>query len=350
VVKIGLIICGPPPSESVKQGILAEKCGFDSVWVPDHLVDLDGCRVDPWTVLAGIGTRTERIFLCPGVTDVLRCHPAKIAQIVASLDEMTGGRAGLGLGAGEAMNIAPFGIAWEKANDRIQRLKEAIEVIKLLWSSSKENLVNYTGKYYHLKEACLDQVPTRKPHPPIYIGALGSPQLLSLVGELGDGWISWICTPALFAERLRVIREGARKVGKSVSGIDAVAWLYVAISEDREVLKRAVNVVKILLVLERNVLKSSGYKVPPLNFSAQHILASCKSLSSVAELARDVPDEIVYKTCALGGVDECIELIDRFARSGATHIAMRYLNPDVEKALEVFAKKVIPYFKNQKNE
>lgn len=350
MVKFGLIICGPPPSESVRQGILAEKYGFDSIWIPDHLVDLDGCKVDPWTVLAGIGVRTQRVFLCPAVTDILRCHPAKTAQIVASLDEMTGGRAGLGLGAGEAMNIIPFGIAWEEANARIQRLKEAIEVIKLLWSSSKENLVNYAGEYYRMNEACLDQAPMQKPHPPIYVGALGASRLLGLIGELGDGWLSWICTPELFAERLKIIRESASKVGRNVNEIDAVAWLYMAVSEDKKVLKKAMNVGKALLAIERNVLKSIGYKVPPLNLSAQHVLATHKSLSSIVKLARDVPDEVVYKTIALGDVDECIELIDKFTRNGATHVAIRDLGPYVEKDLEVFANKVIPYFKNRKNE
>jgi len=345
MIKFGLIICGPPPSESVRQGTLAEKYGFDSVWVPDHLVDLDGCKVDPWTVLASIGMRTQKIFLCPGVTDILRCHPAKTAQIVASLDELTGGRAGLGIGAGEAMNIIPYGIAWEEASVRIQRLKEAAEVIKLLWSSSKDNLVNYAGEYYRLDAACLDQAPTRRPHPPIYVGALGSSRTLRLVGELGDGWLSWICTPELFEKRLRVVHEGASKVGRRVSEIDAVVWLYVAVSEDRKVIRRAMNVGKALLATERSVLRSLGLKTPPPKFSAQYVLASHKSLSNIAELVRDVPDEAVYKTVALGSADNCIELIDRFVRRKATHIAIRDLGPNVEKDLEIFANKVIPYFK-----
>jgi alkanesulfonate monooxygenase SsuD/methylene tetrahydromethanopterin reductase-like flavin-dependent oxidoreductase (luciferase family) len=345
-IKFGLIICGSPPSESVRQGILAEKYGFDSVWVPDHLVDMDGCRVDPWTVLAGIGVRTQKVFLCPGVTDILRCHPAKTAQIVASLDELTGGRAGLGIGAGEAMNIIPFGMAWEEASVRIHRLKEAVEVIKLLWSSSKGNLVNYAGEYYHLDAACLDQAPTRKSHPPIYIGALGSSRMLRLVGELGDGWFSWIITPELFEKRLKVVHEGAINAGRKVGEINAVVWLYVAISEDRKVIRRAMNVGKALLATERSVLRSLGHNAPLPKFSAQHALASRDSMSNIVEAARDVPDEAVYKTVALGSVDNCIEMIDSFIRRKAAHIAIRDLGPDVEKDLKIFANKVIPYFKD----
>jgi alkanesulfonate monooxygenase SsuD/methylene tetrahydromethanopterin reductase-like flavin-dependent oxidoreductase (luciferase family) len=327
------------------QGVSAEKFGFDSVWVPDHLTDIDGCKVDPWTVLAAIGVQTRKVFLCPGVTDILRCHPAKTAQIVSTLDELSGGRAGLGIGAGEGMNIIPFGMAWEKASVRIQRLKEALEVAKLLWSSSKDNLVNYQGEHYRLDRACLDQAPTQTPHPPIYIGALGSPRALRLVGELGNGWLSWISTPELFEKRLSIVHEWAGKVGRTAKEIDAVAWLYVALSDDTKVIERAMNIGKALLVTERGVLTSTENKAPPSAMSAQEILASRENLSKVTELARDVPDKIVNDSIAVGNADRCIELIDRFIRSGATHVAIRDLATNSEKGLKVIAEEVIPYFK-----
>jgi len=345
MIKFGSIICGLSPSASVMQGISAEKFGFDSVWVPDHLTDIDGCKVDPWTVLAAIGAKTQKIFLCPGVTDILRCHPAKTAQIVSTLDELTGGRAGLGIGAGEGMNIIPFGMPWEKPGVRIQRLKEALEVMKLLWSSSKDHLVDYKGEHYQLNGTCLDQAPTQTPHPPIYIGALGSPRSLRLVGELGNGWLSWISTPELFKRRLRMVQEGASEVGRSSSGIDAVAWLYVALSDDTKVIERALNVGKALLITERGVLASTENKPPPTAMSAQQILASRESLNKVTELARDVPEKLVYDTVAIGNADKCIELIDKFIRNGATHVAIRDLGPSSENGLRVFAEEIIPYFK-----
>jgi len=186
---------------------MAEKHGFDSVWIPDHLIE-DGALVDPWSVMAVIGTQTEHVFLCTGVTDTQRCHPAKTAQSVATVDELSHGRAGLGIGAGEAMNIVPFGISWDKdSRDRAQRLREAIEVIKLLWGSSKENMVNYEGRFFRLKRAWLDQHPTQKPHPPVYVGALSSTRLLELTGEIGEGWFSWLVTPETFRKRQEKIRS-----------------------------------------------------------------------------------------------------------------------------------------------
>ena len=344
MVKFGSIICGLSPSASVAQGVSAEQRGFDSVWVPDHLMDIDGCKVDPWTVLAAIGVQTRKLFLCPGVTDVQRCQPAKTAQIVATLDEMTSGRAGLGIGAGEGMNVIPFGMPWEKAGVRVQRLKEALEVMKLLWSSSKANLVNYKGEHYRLNGACLDQAPVRVPHPPIYIGALGSMSTLRLVGELGNGWLSWISTPEIFEKRLGIIRERASKVGRTPADIDAVAWLYIALSDDSKVRERALNIGKALLVVEGSVL-SSMERGTPTSLSAQQVLASRESMNKITELASAVPDNVVNDAIAVGDANTCIELIDRFIHRGATHVAIRDLGPSTEDGLKMFAEKVIPYFR-----
>src|SRR5207247_2220073 len=98
----------------VRAGIEAEKHGFHSVMIGDHFLDLSGLvKVDPWTVLAYIGSRTQKIRLTTYVTDVLRTHPSKVAHIAATLDELTGGRVTIGLGAGESMNLIPFGIGFD---------------------------------------------------------------------------------------------------------------------------------------------------------------------------------------------------------------------------------------------
>ncbi|UCH71166.1 MAG: LLM class flavin-dependent oxidoreductase, partial [Candidatus Bathyarchaeota archaeon] len=128
-IKFGYNILSLSALDSVKVGVMAEKHGFDSLWIPDHFIE-DGALVDPWSVMAVIGSYTKRVFICTGVTDTQRCHPAKTAQQVATVDELSQCRAGLGIGAGEAMNIVPFGIHCdEDPRDRAQRLREAIEVI-----------------------------------------------------------------------------------------------------------------------------------------------------------------------------------------------------------------------------
>ncbi|MBI2649074.1 MAG: LLM class flavin-dependent oxidoreductase, partial [Thaumarchaeota archaeon] len=104
-MKFGYENPGVGPTEAFENGILAEKHGFDFFWVGDHFVDLDGARLEPWTVLSAVAVRTSRIKLGSGVTDPQRTHPSRTAHSVASLDTISGGRAILGIGAGEAMNV-----------------------------------------------------------------------------------------------------------------------------------------------------------------------------------------------------------------------------------------------------
>lgn len=332
------------PLEAVKYGISLEKHGFDSIWLSDHLTDLGGGGIlDPWTVGAAIAVNTNRILICSAVTDAQRCHPAKTAHIVVNLDALSRGRAVLGIGAGEAMNIKPFGIKWEKPADRAARVREAVEVIKFLWTSTADKPAYYQGRFYSLQGAFLDQPPFRKPHPPIYVGAFSSERMLRVVGELGDGWIGWINSPKTFKERVEKIRRFAEASGREFKEIQLATMLYVALSEDSEALKRAVQRGKTSLLKERVALKSLGYEPPPFPHY-QNLLVSKKVDEKLKSLAMDVPDEVVYKCMAIGDEEECIEKIEALAKVGARHIAIIDMFSRPTDRMERF-EKIIRYFK-----
>ena len=137
--------------------LLAEKIGFDSYWMPDHLVATGVRRWDAleaWSTLCALAVKTKRIKLASGVSDTHRCHPAVLAQRAATCDVLSNGRAILGIGIGEAMNLVPFGIAYDKP---VGRTIEAIKIIRRLWS---EDFVDFEGKYYTLKKAFLQPKPS----------------------------------------------------------------------------------------------------------------------------------------------------------------------------------------------
>jgi phthiodiolone/phenolphthiodiolone dimycocerosates ketoreductase len=204
------------PLSAFECGVLAEKAGFDTLWLPDHFVDINGDRLEPWTVLSAVAARTKRIRLGSAVTDTQRNHPARTAHAVTSLDVISRGRAILGIGAGEAMNIEPFGLPWESVHERVARLSESIRVIRMLWSSSREKPVSFDGRYYHLKGAYLTQPPRQRPYPPIYIGVFASKIALQVVGQLADGWLPWINTPDTFERRWSLIKEAAELAGRII--------------------------------------------------------------------------------------------------------------------------------------
>ena len=159
-------------SECIRLGPKIEQWGYDSIWMADHLIDIDGAVADPYALFGYLAAVTKTLFFCAAVSDCQRIHPSKMAHMIATLDEISGGRIGLGIGAGEAMSTVPFGLPFEDdPKIRLERMHEYIQVVKLLWSSSNKNPVNFSGVHYTLTEAWIDQQTVTKPHPPVYVGA-----------------------------------------------------------------------------------------------------------------------------------------------------------------------------------
>ena len=171
-MRLGAVIDDISPTDSLQRGVRAERLGFDSLWFSDHLMDTGGIRIDPWTTMGAISASTTKIEMCCAVSDVQRVHPAKLAHMVATLSDLSKGRTLLGVGAGEAMNLVPFGIEFGAPKERVERLGEAIQVAKLLWSSSSRNPVSFQGRFFSLKDAWLD-IPIRTGIPKVIVGALG---------------------------------------------------------------------------------------------------------------------------------------------------------------------------------
>lgn len=166
----------------VEDVTLVDHLGFDSVWVLDHIV-LENYRsisLEAWCVLSALATCTNRVTLGTSVTDPYRRHPAVLAQTVATLDYVSKGRAVLGLGAGESMNVDPFGIPRDR---RIVRMKETIEILRRLWTS---DAIDYSGEIFRLSKAFIQVPAVRKQSIPIYLAA-NSPKTRRLVGLYGDG-------------------------------------------------------------------------------------------------------------------------------------------------------------------
>jgi phthiodiolone/phenolphthiodiolone dimycocerosates ketoreductase len=318
-LRFGYVVVSTDPRDAVQQGILAEKSKFDIVWIPDHFTDVDGDRLEPWTILSAIATQTRKIRLGSAVTDTQRSHPARTAHSVASVDTISRGRAILGIGAGEAMNIVPFGLPWDTASCRISRLEEAIQVIQLLWSSSREEPANFSGKHFKLLNAFLTQSSVQKPHPPIYVGAFSSKKALQVVGRRGDGWYAWLNTPELFKERWAIICDAAKSIGRSPKLIEPTSHLMMALPRNSTERKEAVMAAKTVLLLEKSTLARFGYHSEIKQYQNLGVLP--QDIAWIRRTAAGVPDELVYRTMAIGE-DEIKNQISELAESGVRNFAI----------------------------
>jgi coenzyme F420-dependent glucose-6-phosphate dehydrogenase len=214
--------------------IEAERCGFDLAGVSDHFQPWrhtggHSPAALPW--LAAAGQRTSDLVLGTSVlTPTLRYHPSVIAQAFATLGCLTPGRVFLGVGTGEAMNETPVtGGEFPGRKERRQRLAEAIELIRLLWT---EERVDFEGDFYRTSKATIYDRPDEPV--PIYVAASG-PLAARLAGRVGDGFI---CTsgkdPALYDELLGKVVEGAEAAGRDVAQIRHMIEIKVSYDRDRE--------------------------------------------------------------------------------------------------------------------
>jgi alkanesulfonate monooxygenase SsuD/methylene tetrahydromethanopterin reductase-like flavin-dependent oxidoreductase (luciferase family) len=340
--KIGTTIdfCGP--KESIEQGVLLEKLGYDSLWAVDHLIDNGGTKIEPWTTISAISMLTQRISFCTAVTDSLRAHPAKLAHTIATLSEITNGRVSLGIGAGEAMNLIPFGLPFEKPKVRAERLGEAVQVIKLLFNSGRASPVSFKGRFFVLQNAWLDTKTIGRP--PIYVGSLGGKSTLEVAGKYGDGWISWVNTPETFRKRLDIARSSASASGRDPANFEAIAWIFTTMSESGKEFEEAMSYTKKSLLAETHTLKSIGFDVPKqIGSPYQSMLVTDEGDRAVEEHQNVVPDDLAMDFLASGPPENIIKRIERFRDGGATQVILEFVQRR-EDTFRKYADKVLSYF------
>jgi phthiodiolone/phenolphthiodiolone dimycocerosates ketoreductase len=300
-----------------------------------------------YTALTMMGVHTSKAVVASLATDCLKRHPSVIAQSLATIDAITGGRTALGIGAGEAMNLTPYGIP---IDNLYSRLREAIQVIKLLWTAEPNNPAKFEGRFYRLNNAFLQMKSVQKPHPPVYIGAFG-PRMLELTGELGDAWIPFSHTPETYAKCLNgPIKAGAEKAGRSLSEIEPAFLGATSISKDHEQARKDIErAAKRFLALLPNVLHmvAPEIKHPGSPHTLVHWMSHLKAeeMKVISEVAEQIPSDLALKTVFWGTPDDCIGQVEEFVKAGCSHIIFGLRGKDPNAAIRLLSK-VVGYFKN----
>jgi len=335
--------------------LAAEKVGYDSFWTPDHLVATGVRRWDAleaWCTLTALSMQTKKIKLATGVSDTYRYHPAALAQKVATLDVISQGRAILGIGIGEAMNLVPYGISYDKP---IARTEEALQIIRKLWS---EDFIDYKGNYYKLKNAFLQPKPSvpvsenrYRSTVPIFVAA-SSPRTMQMVARYGDGWLPANLPPSEYAEGITKIREMAKGYGRDPEAIEPAHFTYVAIGKDKEATRKAVLLqAKMLLLSRPKIIEKMGFKPPTDEFEMTFNLVFPQHAKTWVEKAQTLPDEVVDKSpYIIGTPDDAVEKIEEYVKAGCRHFVINFqvAAGALKETSTLFAEKVMPYFKEKR--
>jgi G6PDH family F420-dependent oxidoreductase len=218
-----------PPNEILALASLAEQHGFTGVMAADHFqpwLPHQGQASFVWNVLSALGQTTVG-DLGTGVTaPTFRWHPAMVAQASATLAAMYPGRHWLGLGSGEALNEHVVGRYWPEAPERINRMFEAVDIIKKLFASGIAGRdVRHEGQYYRLESSRLWTMPERAPE---ILVATSGPVTAKRAGRTVDGLITEVAPVEKVATLLQRFGEGARESGRSLESTTTVLRLHLS--------------------------------------------------------------------------------------------------------------------------
>jgi probable F420-dependent oxidoreductase len=311
--------------EALEEVTRAEALGFDSVWLEEHHSVADHYWPSPLTALAGFATRTSGLRLGTDILVAAFYHPVRLAEDVALLDIMSGGRFTLGIAIGyKPDEFALYGI---DSHRRGARFEEQLAIMRGLWTQDR---MSFRGTYYTV-DGRLEPPPLTRPHPPVWIGGWGE-LTLQRAARLADNWV-----PGPTADLARLLAGKQQFLANRQAagrGAPITEWPLtrdvIIADTDREARRLAET--HIMAAYRKEY--AGGWRHPFIDERA------------ATDLDRLMEDRFI-----IGGPDACIGMIRRFVeRYGMTHLICRLFFPGMPHAhimreLELIAGEVMPAFR-----
>jgi coenzyme F420-dependent glucose-6-phosphate dehydrogenase len=313
------------PVELLDFSVHAEQVGLDSVMISDHFQPwrhTGGHAPFSFAWLGALGARTQRVLMGTSVlTPTFRYHPSVVAQAMGTLGVLFPDRVLLGIGTGESLNeVAPTGIEWPEFRERSARLREAVTLMRRLWS---EERVTHPGTYYKTSNATVyDKPPGGVP----LLIAAGGPQMAKYAGRVGDGFI---CTSGKGAELYRdqllpAFEEGAREAGRDPSSLDKMIEVKVSFDTDRQ---RALDDTRLWGALALSGQEKVGVEDP----------------MEMERLADALPTERTASRWIVStDPEEHVQQIRFYTDLGFNHLVFHAPGNDQRRFLDLYAEKVLP--------
>lgn len=314
----------------VEMGRAAEAHGFDQIWVSHDLF-----LRSAWVILSAVAQATTRIRIGTGIVNPYTAGLGEIAMGALTLDELSGGRFNLGIGAGAADFLGWVGIAQDAP---LTAMRESLAVLRRLLAGER---AAYDGRFVRgwTGDAYM-RVPARPV--PIYVGAM-SPRMLELIGEAADGGLPLLFPPEHYANVQPVVAAGAARAGRAMEQIDLAACIWCSVSADRDA---ALDALREKVAYYGHALSPTIYAqlgVPAEAFAP--IRHAVVVEGDMRKGMRMVTDEML-RIGVVGSARDVIARLERLAALGARHFSFGPpLGPDPVAAVEMLGREVIPYFR-----
>jgi F420-dependent oxidoreductase-like protein len=291
----------------------SEELGYDWVSDFDHFLPIQlepsGPCFDGPTLLGAMAAQTERIRCGMLVTSVTYRHPAVLANIVATLDHVAGGRLEYGIGAGwYEREHDQYGIRFPRIGERMDMLDETCRILRSMWT---QETTTFEGKHWQLKDAWCNPKPVQD-HLPLVIGGSGEKRTLRIVAEHADIWNTFLSTPEEFDHKMEVLAGHCADVGRDFGEITRTADYNVVIGRDEAE------------VADRKAWIADHYQ--------RH--APAKAERYVQQLTTGP---------AVGTVEQVVETLRALAADGLSYAICNFADAAYDRSgIELFEREVIP--------
>jgi 5,10-methylenetetrahydromethanopterin reductase len=305
-----------PASELLDSIAVADRLGYHACYSADEIY-----HKDAWLLFAAAAERTERIRLGPCVAPIYMREPTYVAQLAATLDELSGGRAEIVFGIGNIAMLEQYGVEW-RGTRPIARLREAHQVMRTVLD---EGAIDFDGDFYRYTGVTTAARPLQE-HLPLKIGAMGGPKSMELAGEISDGLLTACAySPEALGYAVEHFRAGVERSSRSMAGLDLGDSLLGAIAADGEVARRAGRILAAFYIpsmppalLERHGIEPE--QVAPVN--------EAFAAGDVQRALEATPEEVADRIMIAGTPEDWVSwLKDTYAPAGLDHALVSFTDP-----------------------
>lgn len=314
------------PQTAVQAAVLAERLGYESLWVADHLIHgNDGGILEGWSTLAFLAGRTERIRLGTIHLAHLLRPPALTAKMAATLDTLSNGRLIFFYDVGGGMpESAAYGYDVPPLPERLARFDEGLDLIHRLWTSTAP--VTFTGQFYRSDAAICRPQPVQRPTPPIWLGEIREDPWCDLVWRHATGWNSTPVSVHDYRARLDRLTSATGRANRDLDSLELSLEIEILIGPNRAAVRRIVD--------EIAALPAAGPARPR---------ADLVSYLQTSDPTRDWQLPASYEERVLVGTpDEIVDRIREYQGLGVSHFLLWFLDFPSFHGIELFAEKVRP--------
>jgi 5,10-methylenetetrahydromethanopterin reductase len=305
-----------PASELLDSIAVADRLGYHACYSADEIY-----HKDAWLLFAAAAERTERIRLGPCVAPIYMREPTYVAQLAATLDELSGGRAEIVFGIGNIAMLEQYGVEW-RGTRPIARLREAHQVMRTVLD---EGAIDFDGEFYRYTGVTTAARPLQE-HLPLKIGAMGGPKSMELAGEISDGLLTACAySPEALGYAVEHFRAGVERSSRSMAGLDLGDSLLGAIAADGEVARRAGRILAAFYIPSMPPALLERHGIEPERVAP---VSEAFAAGDVQRALEATPEEVADRIMIAGTPEDWVSwLKDTYAPAGLDHALVSFTDP-----------------------